>query len=77
MIEKLKQWAIKNNIIEGNIPQKSPEEIARWIEEERAMRSDVIEKGMAHYCEICDRGFTTRGGTKNHKRLKHKNVDNT
>ena len=35
-----------------------------------------ITNALAHYCEICDRGFTTRGGTKNHKRLKHKNVDN-
>jgi hypothetical protein len=30
-----------------------------------------VADAMAHYCEVCDRGFTTAHGCKNHKRIKH------
>ncbi len=35
----------------------------------------IVRKALDHYCELCNTGFKTIGGTKNHKRLKHKNVD--
>lgn len=39
-----------------------------------AKGSTVIQSALAHYCRYCDSGFSTRGATKNHFRLKHKDL---
>ncbi len=33
--------------------------------------SDIVNAALAHYCSLCKRGFKTRSGATNHKRLQH------
>ena len=33
----------------------------------------IIDRALAHYCELCDRGFKTPGARGAHVRLKHGN----
>jgi hypothetical protein len=37
----------------------------------RPIEQSVV-RALDHYCSVCDRGFTTAHGCKNHKRIKHK-----
>lgn len=57
---------------------KEPESLTEaWERAEKATNTPseaqrIVDRALAHYCEICDKGFVHTGACRNHKRLKHK-----
>lgn len=77
--QKLQNWGILEIESKGNwftgLEELSPDSWKTSIASDGSLVADkVIKSALAHYCEICDTGFKTRGSTTNHKRLKHKNL---
>lgn len=71
MWKKIKAWCW--------IPESTTHSVIEDYERAEAMSNPnqaqhIVNRALAMYCEICDKGFAHTGLAKNHKRLAHKNL---
>lgn len=74
MWNKIKDWCIEANTVQASQHDYwDGEGLTTATEEEQISKAQhLMNRALAHYCEICDIGFKHTNMAKNHKRIKHK-----
>lgn len=74
MLNKIKDFIFEQKARVETIDSEMPILVPMAQEKSEDTRlHKILNAALEHYCELCDRGFKTRGARNAHKSLKHKN----